>query len=60
MENLANLAIHAFAINKKLEGLLVVGSEGGDSCSERTQRKTQQTCALARVAAYVCARGKHR
>ncbi len=31
MENLANLAILTFAINKKLEGLLVVGNGGGDS-----------------------------
>jgi len=39
---------------------LVVGSGGGDYCSERTQRKTLALRALARVAAYVCARGKHR
>jgi len=36
MENLENLAIPACAINIKLEGLLVVGSGGGDSGGNST------------------------
>jgi len=35
-----------------LKRALVDGSEGGDSCGNSTQSKTQQVCALARVAAY--------
>ena len=45
-------AILTFAINKHIKGPLVVGSEGGDSCSEQHTMEDATAHALARDAAY--------